>query len=152
MIANAASINWTVTLMTIPTLDGSGYGEMGGTAHLLIGDSTAGVAAAIENGTFSSAFSVRDTATVDYGGLAASTTGIVESSLDIFLVIFDATGEYYMISNVKTATSYEPPGSGSTTTFGVGDFSGGWTPVPEPATMALLGLGVVALGLRRRRK
>jgi len=27
-----------------------------------------------------------------------------------------------------------------------------WTPIPEPATMALVGIGIVAFGLRRRRK
>jgi len=29
---------------------------------------------------------------------------------------------------------------------------GGWSQIPEPATMALVGIGIVAFGLRRRRK
>lgn len=36
--------------------------------------------------------------------------------------------------------------------FTVSPVAGDWVPVPEPATMALLGLGALTLGYRRKRK
>ena len=64
-------------------------------------------------------------------------------------------GNWVLTSNILT---WEMPGGGNyiMKTVDVGGWanSGDWifVPIPEPATMALLGIGVVALGLRRRRK
>jgi len=60
-----------------------------------------------------------------------------------------------------TVTGPEPlwiaEGSREFTTVGTGNhtlapLTVNWVQVPEPATMALVGIGIVALGLRRRRK
>ena len=64
---------------------------------------------------------------------------------------------YYLESSVVPVEMPLTPANGQIIfggAAGVGAFDGKtWTfvPVPEPATLALVGIGVVAIGLRRRR-
>ena len=161
MVANAANISWGVATMTIPGLKGEEWGAIGATVYLLEGIPNAAVGAAIENGTFNTLYgsSIKGTplTTNNGGGTPPAATGFATAgvTLDLFVVVFgtDAAGkEYYMVSSAKEGLTYEPPATGTAVTFRVADFPDGWKPVPEPATMALLGIGIVAVGLRRRRK
>lgn len=55
-------------------------------------------------------------------------------------------------SDLFTTTAADDGGT-DTFTWVAGVYGGNsWQAVPEPATMALLGMGIVAIGLRRRRK
>ena len=64
-----------------------------------------------------------------------------------------ANGQFEMVSTKPYTVVFGKTGNAPTITFGTGGYMpSAWTVIPEPATMALLGVGVVAFGLRRRRK
>jgi len=168
MAANAASISWGIDNFTIPPLQvGEQWGASGATAYLFVGNNTAGIADAIENGTFSTASNVGQLITA-YGGASSPPVPTVPTVdiYNLFVVVIgtkaginpDLDEQYYMISSVKQGLSYEGTSEAEAIVFEIGDFAGfnGGTwkpiPIPEPATMALVGIGIVALGLRRRRK
>ena len=65
------------------------------------------------------------------------------------IYITDPSGKWYLAQDYKEV--YIPSSGPGSAPFSFGT-SGSWSLVPEPATMALLGIGVVAVGLRRRRK
>jgi len=80
------------------------------------------------------------------GDYAIGETGYM---LAIF-VLSDSHGTDWFIVNVASETI---PASGNDPTApSIASGIGVWTPVPEPATMALVGIGIVAFGLRRRQK
>ena len=169
--AHAAKISWTTGAIVGPTPPGGNI--VGGAAYLfdtsVTGISVAAITAAIKDGTFESGgyadkavFPEQTTVTP---GAVMSMTDIEmdragwESGVEktLFMVVFTADGSQFKITDTLTRTM-----GPTTATFGFGTNIDGpgtsplavaaWQPVPEPATMALLGIGIVAVGLRRRRK
>jgi len=104
-------------------------------------------------------FSDGQSYTTGSGGTAKLNAG---SSASMYLVVFDATtigaAQNYNASVVKTLGM--TPASGSpVTSYAFADadivkttWQGGLNPVPEPTSIALFGLGVGVLALRRRFK
>jgi len=175
MVANAANIAWVIPAGgTLPNLNPTDFmGADGATIYLFAGEfveegvySNADAIAALEDGTFHLSYlsSNVDTAGPSFwGGMQNNGVYVSDSLTDgtsysFFVVAFNtktATGEqYYMISGVKSGNAYTPPASADLIQFN--NFTTvGWnlyTPVPEPAMMAFIGLGAALVGLRRRRK
>ena len=164
-VANAADIRWQSPATAI--LNSTNL-PSGAVAYLFDASvvSAATVEAAIKDGTFM-------TALIDNNKHAATdmtlSTGAILLDKDmtswlpgqektLFMVIFNAS-TFGTATQFKLTDAITDELSAGQTTFNFG--SGGasspfalapWQPVPEPATMALLGIGIVAVGLRRRRK
>jgi len=72
--------------------------------------------------------------------------------MDYYMVVFDSaavsSGSKYAM--VELANKYPSTDTGNLTLLFPGQALTEWTPVPEPTSMALLALGVAALGLRRK--
>jgi len=168
----AGQINWTIDLSDLPggpwNTTTNPHPWTGYIAYLVTPDQLAALttdglldedkwgAATLSSMTIGK----RGTASGLYGSYGAGT------EISLYVILFNTTGPVvagttgYMISGPVTrefGASGDPEWAFEYGTFGsegltLPAFQTEWSVIPEPATMALLGIGVVAVGLRRRRK
>jgi len=145
--AQAAQVTWTTGLLLDRKGNEVGYGQGGFTATVTFYELIAGdwVVMTVSGVTSSSTTNV---ITGDLRGTAGHPTLEFAFSTDYKVHVYvtsDAEPDWF----VSQTTSFKTKGSGATT---VNMAPLVWQQIPEPATMALLGIGIVAVGLRRRRK
>ena len=174
-MTQAAQINWQSGNFELPTYfvsmadyDGTWNGTTTGsftvtayyfrltaTEHAAL--NLTSIAQGIEAGTYD--YTTAPTAKVTASGLttkaaswgdnkpyAASETGYI---LAIYILTGYQGTDWYI---VDAPTFTVNPNGDAGTYQNIAKTIGVWTPIPEPATMALVGIGIVAFGLRRRRK
>ena len=156
--ANAGSITWTSSGLktALPNGTFSTTALSGAVAYLFLGtpDATA-IANSIANDTFTGSGNLASAFTATTGAITKMGVGsYVSTPVTVYMVIFDAStianANYFMISSAITQTFGASGNKTYTFVSSNGTLPSSWTAVPEPTSMALLALGVAAIGLRRR--
>jgi len=157
LVVNAATVTWSVGGTLTPNPDGTfSAGSLnGGIAYLFVGaQDTTALKTAIEGKTFTGAGNLWSQATTAGGAIFKTGLGsYVNQDVTLYMVIYDkgtiAGSGFYMISSDYTQ-KFTTANKTYTFTTALGYLPSQWTPVPEPTSFALVGLGAAALALRRR--
>ena len=169
-LVQASSVNWQITGNTFgPFIDDPRHSSNGGNGRAVGYDVLVFYAtdmAAIDTALATSDFGTLSSLAITGGKTSATGavggmwSGETLTTFDIFAVAFNTYGSgqtltdatWYLKSANLTVTSYDPPSPavpGNWTSSNWGNTP--WTEmVPEPTAMALVALGVAAVGLRRR--
>lgn len=149
-LAQAAAVSWSTGKIYVPNVDGSFGGEVNATtgaylATVFFFTDAAQTTPVITTGT-------TDDSTTSLSDALSGTTGdqfANGGTYYAYVFVSTAAGDYTMTSGqLQFTVGLTGNGNINFTTSGL--MPGEWTVVPEPTSMALLGLGIAAFGLRRK--
>jgi len=154
----AAAVSWSTGNYSIKVPNGDGsFGSNAGsttgqylaTVYFFVDNGGVAGAAALPTDGFTdnstSALSALSGTTVGYDFVAGSTYWA-----QVVVTTLPASGTYYTMTSDLVSIAIPGTGSAALNFTTLGAMPTEWTVVPEPTSMALLALGVAAVGLRRR--
>ena len=167
LTTQAAQVDWeSANNAVIWKASGTTTAPIGTSFYLVLDDYVAGITAAIVGETFSgSTLGVLDMATTSNtkGYIEANPTpdsALLQTGGTVYnyrVLVFDTVGgvPHYQFSAALDNMAYIPAdpeyGEVAKVAFGATNFNvEAWEAVPEPTSLALLALGVAAIGLRRK--